>query len=213
MRATAIFVAFSALALAACNPAAPGGGAAGGGLFPTATASSYRIEAVLTHEDGSTMPLVLVRDGQKQRMELNGEEGSSIIISNGETGESFTIVTMNGQTVAMRSVADAALGALDPSQDWRAELAATATRTGGCSGAGQSGSEWTNTKDGAVQTICITEDGIILAATAGGRAVWQTTQVRRGGQPADQFTLPPGVQVVDMGNAAAMRDMFGQSGQ
>jgi hypothetical protein len=86
----------------------------------------------------------------------------------------------------------------NPAEQWSADMASTATRTGSCSVAGESGSEWTRTVDEEVNTACVTDDGIILRATENGQTTWETTSVQRGPQSADLFVLPPGVQVMDM---------------
>jgi hypothetical protein len=50
----------------------------------------------------------------------------------------------------------------------------------------------------------VTDDGIILRATDDERVVWETTSVQRGPQSADLFVLPPGTQVMDLGNMGEM---------
>jgi hypothetical protein len=185
----------SVCVLGACNPSAPPGGA--GGLFPDLTSGSYRAEATVTNEDGSTMPIVLIRDRQKQRMEFNSAQGQSVFIVDGATGEAFSISSVGGQTMAMRMSAQGEQFT-DPTREWSADLASTATRTGSCSVAGQSGAEWTRTNEGVANVVCVTDDGIILRASEGERVVWETTSVQRGPQDASLFTLPPGVQVVDL---------------
>lgn len=198
----AVLALVSACALAACNPSAPSGGgeqsasSSGGGLFPNLFQTAYRAEAVVTDANGATTPMVMIRDGQKLRMEMASPQGQMTIITNGDTGESYMITTAGGQTMAMRTTVDQQ----DlPSANWEDELAETATRTGSCSAAGQSGSEWTSQEGGVVSTACVTDDGIILRATEGGRVVWETTRVQRGPQNPALFTLPAGVQVMDLG--------------
>ncbi len=197
------------LALAACSPSAPRGensGSAddsGGGLFPNLSQTAYRAEATIS-QDGRAVPLVMIRDGQKMRLEMTTGEGQSIIISNGETGETFVLANAGGRTMALRG--DNA-SFTDPTQSWSTEVAATATRTGSCSVAGESGAEWTRTEDGVVKTTCVTGDGIILKATEGDQTTWETTSLQRGPQAADLFVLPPGIQVMDFSNmGAAMND-------
>lgn len=198
----AVLALVSACALAACNPSAPSGGgeqdvgSPSAGLFPNLFQTAYRAEAVVTDASGATTPMVMIRDGQKLRMEMASPQGQMTIITNGDTGESFMITSAGGQTMAMRTSVDQQ----DlPSANWEAELAETATRTGSCSGAGQSGSEWTSQEGGVVSTACVTDDGIILRATEGGRVVWETTRVQRGPQNPALFALPAGVQVMDLG--------------
>lgn len=199
MRRTALVLTAIA-ALAACNPSAPTA-PAGGGLFPNLSGSAYRAEALLTDEDGQTSPMVMIRDGAKLRMEFSSPQGQMTIVSNGP--DSFMISQQGGRTIAMRAGADAQQ-AQDPSQVWQAELAATATRTGSCSGAGMSGSEWTSGMDGVARTACVTDNGIILRAAENGRTTWETTSVQVGPQDPNLFVLPPGVQVMDLGNIPGM---------
>lgn len=202
MRVTALAFA-SVCALAACNPSAPGAPSAGGGLFPDLNASAYRMEATLTNEDGTAMPVVMIRTGRNMRMEMNAAQGQSTIIANGETGESFIISNNGGRLVAIRA---AGLGEQfeNPMDEWQGELAQDSTHTGMCSVAGEAGAEWTKTtvEDGT-DTVCVTQDGIILRATDDGRVVWETTSVQRGAQDAALFTLPEGVEVMDLGNMGA----------
>jgi hypothetical protein len=169
-------------------------------LFPDLSRAAYRAEATLTHTDGTTMPVVMIRDGRKMRMEINAPQGASTLITNAETGESFIISDAGGQTMAIRATG---MGDqfTNPAEEWQGELSSEATRTGSCSVAGENGAEWTKTTEAdGTDTVCVTEDGIILRATDDGRVVWETTSVQRGAQSADLFALPEGVQVLDLGN-------------
>lgn len=194
----------SACALAACNPSTPSNTAdSGGGLFPDLTSAAYRTEATLTSEDGETMPIVMIRDGQKMRMEMNAPQGLSTIITNGDSGESYVLTTQGGRTMAIRATG---MGdqISNPAEQWQGELAQSATRTGSCSVAGENGAEWTKTTEAdGTDTVCVTDDGIILRATDDGRTVWETTSVERGAQQASLFELPAGVEVMDLGNMGA----------
>jgi hypothetical protein len=201
------FAAFAlAAAVAACNPSAPSGEAdgGGGGLFPDLSNSAYRAEATISNEDGSTIPVVMIRDGRNMRMEINAAEGLSTLIANAETGESYIISSAGGRQVAIRA---SGLGDqfTNPAEEWQGELSREATQTGSCSVAGQTGAEWTKTTDAdGTDTVCVTNDGIILRATDDGRVVWETTRVQRGAQNAALFTVPEGVEVMDLGNMGAM---------
>ena len=191
--------------LAACNPSAPTSGGspsenAGGGLFPDLTHAAYRAEANITGPNGQTLPIVMIRDGGRMRMEMNTGEGATAVISNAQTGESIIVTTAMGRTMAMRASGDQFE---DPAKEWQAEVASTATRTGSCSVAGESGSEWTHQSDGHTNTACVTSDGIILRATEDGRTTWEATRVTRGPQDASLFEAPAGVEVMDLGNMGA----------
>lgn len=195
----------AACALAACGQNAQQQGAeSGGGLFPDLTRTAYRAEATITNQDGETMPIVMIRDGRKSRVEVTTGEGAATIISNGDTGETFVLTAQGGRTIALRS-SGATEGFSDPAAAWQGELSESATRTGTCSIAGETGTDWTKTtaEDGT-DTVCVTEDGIILRATDDGRVVWETNQVQRGAQSAELFALPEGVQVMDLGNMGAL---------
>ncbi len=217
MRRAALVV-ISAALLAACNPsgqtASEAGG--GGGLFPDLTSSAYRAEATITAEDGQTAPIVMIRDGNKLRMEMSTPQGDMVIITNPDSGEDYAITSAGGQRIAMR-LSQTGAPVTDPSAEWQGEMATNATRTGNCSAAGENGAEWTRTEEGEpARTACVTNDGIILRATEAGRTVWETTSVQRGAQSADLFTLPSGVEVLDLGNmGSAMQGMIerAQGGQ
>jgi hypothetical protein len=192
----------SVCALAACNPAGQSEPAAdaGGGLFPDLNRVAYRAEATLSNQDGEAQPIVMIRDGRKTRVEFGTGDGASTIITNGDTGESFVVTTQAGRTMAIRA---SGMGDQfsNPADAWQGELAQDATKTGTCSVAGETGDEWTKTTETeGTDTVCVTNDGIILRATDDGRVVWETTSVQRGAQAANLFTLPEGVQVMDLGN-------------
>ena len=88
----------TACALAACNQ----NGSAGGGAFPDLNGASYRAEATVQGPDGQTMPVVMIRSGNKMRMEMAGPQGQMAVVNNGDTSESFVLMTNNGQTTAMQ---------------------------------------------------------------------------------------------------------------
>lgn len=204
----AIVLAVCAVALAACNPSAPGsegsgdGGGGAAGVFPNMVGASYRAEGSMTNpESGEVMPIVMIRDGQKVRMEMTSARGEVTVISNPDTGDVFSIVNAGGRRMAIRAEADAMP---NPGAEWAGDAGAGATFTGPCTGAGQAGGEWARTTDGHADTVCVTHDGIVLKATRDGATTWDTTSVQRGAQSADLFVLPPGVQVMDLGNMGNM---------
>lgn len=157
----------SVCALAACGQNAPqqnaDASANGGGPFPDLSHAAYRAEATLSSHEGETMPVVMVRDGRKIRMEMNAGSSATTFITNGETGETFLVTNQGGRQMAIRA---SGMDDVDPAEAWQGDLTQTATRTGSCSVAGESGAEWTKTtaEDGA-DTVCVTDDGIILRAT------------------------------------------------
>lgn len=193
----------SVCALAACNPAAPTTetAATSGGAFPDTSAASYRAEATVTNGESNT-PVVMIRSGRSVRMEFTTGEGPATLITNGETGDSYVVTVAGGQTIAVRATGDQLNNPLD---EWQGELSENSTRSGNCTVAGETGAEWTKTtaQDGT-DTVCVTEDGIFLRATDDGKVVWETTSVQRGPQSAELFTLPEGIQVVDLGNMGAL---------
>lgn len=199
MRISALAL-FSACVLAACNPSAPSGG---GGLFPNLTEASYRADATIHGEDGQTLPVVMIRSGNKVRMEMNSPQGAMIVVNNADTQENFVLMTNGGQTYAIQADPSSYDNPID---SWNAEYAESATRTGDCSVAGENGAAWTRDVEGEPHTACVTQDGIILRATEGERVVWETTSVQRGPQDAALFTMPEGVQTMDFGA------MMGQAG-
>lgn len=215
----------SALALAACgkpaeNGAAPGssqhGGAANpggvvGNLFPNLFQASFRAEATVSPREGQSMPVVMIRSGENMRMEMNTERGQMTIINNAATHHAYTIMTVAGRQVAMEAdtTGQQSMLSQDPLRAWANREGYTITRGGPCTGAGQTGTEWTTSRaatDGqpaVARTACVTSDGIILQAREGDRVTWQTTNVSRGPQDQALFTLPPGVRAMNLGNAAA----------
>ena len=204
MRALAV-VLISAAALAACgqNATAPnaGGGGSAANAFPNLFQTAYRAEATITNpRDGTTMPVVMIRDGRKMRMEMTTEQGPAIMIMDPDSGENLMISNAMGRQVAMRVRTDQLE---NPADEW-AEAMSGSTFTGPCAGAGQTGSSWARTSDeGKPQTVCVTGDGIILQATEDGHTTWETTSVQRGPQAATLFQAPPGVQVMDLGDLGA----------
>jgi hypothetical protein len=195
----AAFALVSACALAACNPSAPSGNA--GGAFPDLTHAAYRAEAQVRSPDGNTLPVVMIRSGNKIRMEMASPQGGQMaVINNGETGDRFILMTNNGRTSAMQMNN---IDYKDPAEEWGAEFAATATRVGSCAVAGESGAEWTRQVNDQARTTCVTDDGIILRATEGDQTTWETTSVQRGPQSADLFVVPPGVTVTDVSAIAS----------
>jgi hypothetical protein len=198
MRRIALALASMAV-LAACNPSAQAP-APDDSIFPNLNAS-YRAEGTIARE-GNAMPVVMIRRGRSMRMEFSSPQGQSIIISNGDTGESYIVSNAGGRQVAMRSAANDAFE--DPTEMWGDGQALT--RGGSCSGAGESGTEWANMVEGIASTACVTGDGILLYAEQNGARTWEAASVQRGPQPAELFTLPPGVQVMDLNNIPGMAD-------
>lgn len=198
----------SVCALAACNPSAPGGG---GAAFPNLASASYRAEATAYSDDGETIPIVMIRSGDKLRMEVQSAEGEFAMINNGESGESFVLMTQGGRTMAMQA---SATNFTNPTEAWTANFGSVATRTGSCSVAGETGSEWTQQDEDGSSTACVTDDGIILRGAEDGRVTWETTSVQRGPQSDDLFVLPPGVAVMDATAIAgqALQGLGGQAG-
>jgi hypothetical protein len=209
MRISALAL-ISACVLAACNPSAPGGG----GAFPDLNSASYRAEATIHGDNGQTLPVVMIRSGNKVRMEMTGAQGGIIVVNNPDTSENFVLMTQGGRTFAMQ--ADPTQYE-DPTAAWSNEYAQRATRTGDCAVASENGHEWTRPAATAEEidaaskrtppielsdeasSTCVTEDGILLRITQGERVAWETTSVQRGPQDAALFALPPGVETVDLG--------------
>jgi len=222
MRVAALLV--SALALAACGKApasgavhAPSTGAANpggvvGNLFPNLFQASYRAEATITPRTGQAMPVVVIRSGQNVRMEMDTRGGHVTVIQNPEAHHAYTIMNMAGRQVAMEADTSGEQNPLsqDPIQAWANRQGYTIVRGGPCAGAGQTGTEWTSTRAATAErpavsnTACVTGDGIILQVKEGERVTWQTTSVTRGPQDAALFSLPPGVRVMNLGNAGAL---------
>lgn len=203
----------SALALAACgqggqqsaNGSSNGAAAPGSisSVFPNLNAASYRSEGQMLPEHGDPIDVVMVRSGQKMRMEMNRPEGQMINISDLQTHEAYAIMNQGGHMTAMR-IDLTGTAAADPVAAWQSE-GSNMTPSGPCSAAGENGSSWTRAAEGdePATSACVTSDGILLWTKRGERTNWQTTHVQRGPQDPAQFVVPPGVRVMDMGNLSA----------
>lgn len=192
----------SAGMLAACGQ----GGGASNQELPNVSTGHYRAEATVTSAAGVSMPLVMYRDGDKSRTEFSTGEGQIAIVNGGAGGESFVLITRDGQTMGIRGT-ESPFGSMVPTVG-QEPVNINARRIGACEGAGERGSEWAHTEEGGEQNaICITEDGIVLRAKQGERTMWETSSVSRGRQDAALFAVPAGVQLVDGGA------MMGQMGQ
>jgi len=222
MRVAALVV-VSVLALAACSkpaengaaaPGSPQAGAANpggvvGNMFPNLFQASYRMEATVSSREGQSMPIVMVRSGENMRMEMDARGQHIVAIHNATTHQGYTLMNMAGRQVAMQ-VDMTGTNSQDPLSMWRNTEGYTITHGGPCAGAGQTGSEWTSTKAATAEepaethTVCATSDGIVLQVRNGDQVAFQTTSVQRGPQDPALFNLPPGVQVMNMGNASAM---------
>lgn len=165
---------------------------------PAMFQASYRVDAQIFDEDsGQTNPLVLIRDGQKTRMEMTRVgEGQAVILMDGQ--QAMMIVDTMGTRMAMRMSADTI--PQTPDANW-AVTDPSVRRLGPCVAAGETGAEYESTDTGAGGrgVACITSDGIILKAMENGRTVWEATRVQRGPQDPALFVVPPGVQIVDIG--------------
>lgn len=199
--------ALAVMMLAACNPSAPSNDAGGGAnVFPNLFQASYRAEATITHPDsGQTMPIVIVRSGQKVRMEMNGPQGAMVVVHNPEASETFSIVNTGGRQMALQMNSD---DVTDPNQGWTSE--AGTTFVGPCTVGAETGNEWSRVEGETTSTGCVTQDGIILRAATNGQTTWETTSISRGPQDAALFTLPAGVQVMDLQNLGGNFKIPGQ---
>jgi hypothetical protein len=202
----AAFAILAAVTVSACGQGGSGGGdsAPASSIFPNLFQTAYRTEANIRNpQTGEMSPIVMIRDGQKMRMEINSPEGQMVIISNGDTGESLIISQAQGRQFAMRQTDT---GVESPEEAWGAELAATATFAGPCVHIGETGAEWRRTDEQGENATCVTGDGIILWSALNGDRTWEATSVSRGPQPAELFAAPPGVEVMDLGNMSDMID-------
>ncbi|MET0183607.1 MAG: hypothetical protein ABW199_12055 [Caulobacterales bacterium] len=209
-----IVFATAAVLLAACGQGGAPNGAAGGGnggpatldsVFPNLFQASYRSDVTITNpENGETRPMVIIRDGRKMRVEIVQDGTASAIVTNLDANEAFTLSERAGQRMAVRMPLDAAQ-VTDAMKSWSGE-GRTITRTGSCSVAGASGTEWAQApseNDPKARTSCVTSDGIFLRGTEDGVTTWETTSVQRGAQDPALFTIPAGYQVMDLGPMAA----------
>lgn len=197
--------------LAACGQ----GGGNQAPALPSMNTGHFRAEATISSADGQTMPMVMYRDGDQSRMEMTTPQGQFAVVNGGASGEDFVLVTRDGETMALQTMQ--VPFALPTAGTEPVEI--NARWVGPCTGAGQQGSEWAQTNEsGEEGRVCITEDGIVLRAVQGEQTVWETTSVSRGQQDPALFTMPDGVQTVDIGAmmgqmGAAMGGGAAQGGQ
>jgi hypothetical protein len=221
-RSSACVIAAASLAvIAGCSPQAPAPStdkaapAAPGAAQGIAT--EFRLmQAETTAKSGATrqgpMDGKLYRSGDKTRMEFNDPERGPVVIITTAT-ETILIGTEDGKTAAIKvplqgladmvgvSLPDFAKGEWLTSED-----GSKATQVGPCSAAGESGTLYRVVEPDRTGEACVAADGVILEGKENGTVVWQTTKVTRGPQPAELFTTPPGIEVVDM---EAMMKGFG----
>ncbi|MBL8548754.1 MAG: hypothetical protein JNJ73_02125 [Hyphomonadaceae bacterium] len=195
-----LFASVAALLAACGQPAQPDGAqqqASAPAVFPNLNAASYRIEATITNPvSGQASNVVQYRSGSNLRMEMPG----ATVLINGETKEAVNLVTAGGRTVAMR----VPLSNFDVGMQMQPEDVAAMALVGPCTGAGEIGSEWGRTNEaGSRSTGCLTADGILLKGTVDGKTTWETTSLARGPQDPALFSVPAGVQVMDLGGLAA----------
>jgi hypothetical protein len=197
-----------AFALAACvgdPPDAPAPAPADELVNPPLFQAAYRVDAQMFPEDGGQgLPLVMVRDGARTRMEITTPaSGRVVIITAG--GDSFVIRETLGQYDVIRIPPEAAPQA--PDVAWSG-AGVRARRTGDCRVADENGTLYESTDAAAGQrgVACITADGVMLEAYENGRLVWRASRVLRGPQDPEQFALPAGAAVLDAAAVAAGAD-------
>ncbi len=215
----ATLLALSALTACGAKPAAQGEAeqplSAAEARFPDLFKTSVRLDATITEPDtGKTMPVVMMRDGRKLRMEMDSERGAVAVIMNSETGENVLIMGEGANRFAIRQPQDGAVS--PPDLDWAGDVQNTARRVGDCSVAGEHGAEWERTdEDGKVNRGCLTADGVILSASVDGKTTWEAQKVTRGPQDPALFTVPANVNTLDVGAMSgqmldALRERIGQ---
>ena len=194
----------TALTLAACGQSGAPGQSANPleAAFPNIFQTAYRAEGVFNNGEGQSGQVAMIRSGRNHRMEFANNGENVAIITNIDAQEAYILTTMGGRQMAMRMPLTAEQ-AQDPFADWTEGT--NATQVGPCAVAGEVGVEWSlPAEEGQAgpETACVSGDGIILKATQNGQTTWEMTSVQRGPQSAALFTIPDGVQVMDMGAMA-----------
>jgi hypothetical protein len=210
MRIAAFALVSACALLAACNPSAPSSqtadssasAPANGGL-PTGGGASYRAEMQIMGPEGQNMPVVMIHAGNKSRTEMTTPAGPSVMIMDMEAHEGFMIMNLGGSSIARRMDLSQQASQI-PSEQWKPETIAAATRTGTCNVAGESGVEYTRTTDAGPIAGCVTSDGIILRTSTNGRTMMEATRIQRGPQDPNAFVVPPGVQVIEGNDMSAI---------
>lgn len=197
----------AALTLAACNQAqtpAAKQEAAADAVFPDLFQASYRVEASVRRDETDQLrPIVMVRAGNKMRIEITSDQGPVTIISNPDENAAYMVSQMAGRPIAMRVSLDQAQIPAEVT-DWADGKDVTAG--GPCAGAGETGTRWNvapTEAEPVASSACVTSDGILLQATKGDVVTWEATRVARGAQDVAQFAPPPGAQVMDLGAMGA----------
>jgi hypothetical protein len=200
MRHLVLALSFLLLACGGDPPAAP---APSGELVnPALFVASYRVDATMFPEGGGPgLPLTMVRDADRTRMEITTPaSGRVVIITLG--ADSFVIRETLGLYDVIRI--PAALAPQAPDVAW-AQAGVRVRRTGECRVSAEQGVlyESTDPAAGVRGVACISADGVMLEAHENGRLVWRASRVLRGVQDPDQFALPAGANAID---AAAIAD-------
>ena len=181
-------------ATAGCGPQPPSAdvgaqaGAAVSASFPDLFQAAYRAEALMTLDDGSITPVLMIRDAAKVRVEMSVAEAPSVSVRDHASGEGFVINVVSGRPVVTRQTAGQTPNA--PEMWWDGDIAASMSRVGDCSHLGQRGAEWERARVEGPQHACVTDDGIVLWATNNGRTIWQLASLQRGPQDASLFAAP-----------------------
>lgn len=188
----------AALALACCTERAPPASApppppAPQAHFPDLGQTPYRATAAMIRPGGESVPLVILRDGDKTRIEVPSPEGEVVRVTDG-TGATTLWRRELGRTVLLDPAVE------DPSEPadyafpdfwWEQEgVEANLRQAGPCSLLRQRGNEWSLDDDGGARSVCVTPDGLVLWATERGATVWRLTSLQRGPQDAAEFTTP-----------------------
>jgi hypothetical protein len=180
-------------------------------VFPDLFSAAYKVTGTVQTGDPNvpTMPVTLIRSGDKQRIEMTMPGvGAGAFVVDSATKKAFFLIDGPQGKIAMAFDGDQVPTAGE--ERWRDTT--KVERVGACSGAGETGTEWRNTLNTSVYSMCVTNDGVILSSKDGDRTVWTTQSIVRGPQDAAQFVVPDGYQKLDiagmMKNPGAMAEKF-----
>ncbi len=194
-----------AMVLAACGDPPSPVGPTDELVTPPLFQAAYRVDAEMFPESGGAgLPLVMVRDGDRTRMEITTPESGRVVVISA-AGESYLIRELLGLYDVIRIAPGAA--PQPPDVAWTAP-GVRVRRTGDCRVASETGGmfESTDPVTGQRGVACISSDGVMLEARENGRLVWRASRVLRGPQDPAQFTPPPGAAILDAEGLAANAD-------
>ncbi|MDX2273971.1 MAG: hypothetical protein NW206_00855 [Hyphomonadaceae bacterium] len=205
-------MAFAAFALlCACSQGAPTAQPVPQGPaapFPDLNQTPFRATAAMVSAAGGSVPVIVLRDGRRTRLELRGPEGDVIRVTDREAGQTTFWRRQLGRAVLVEPAPGERPPADFPEFWWEEDgLAAEMRLVGACALLDENGSEWARQNDPSGRSICVTTDGVVLWAADRGATVWHLTSLQRGPQELSEFGPPSGARSEGPEPAVEERDL------